>query len=122
MAVMFTKAELVLIAPEFGDESAERIAAMAELAGAFVNETALGSKAKTGLMLYTAHLLAKGKQAASGASGPVQSERVGDLSTTYATPSAATGGSDFDSTTYGQQYKQLVRSLGLGGFFVQPSY
>lgn len=61
--------------------------------------------------LMTAHFLkllgvASGT---SGASGPVASERVGDLSVTYAVN--AVSGSDLSSTTYGSIIEQLKKSI-----------
>lgn len=46
-----------------------------------------------------------------GAAGPVTSEDVGGMSTTYAAPAAgSTAGGDFELTAWGQQYAELCRS------------
>jgi hypothetical protein len=86
-----------------------------------VSETALGAKARTGLMLYTAHLLAATSKETAGAAGALTSERVGDLSRSYAAPAAEA--SRLETTSYGQQYKQLINNeFRGGGEFVKPAY
>lgn len=63
--------------------------------------------------LYAGHLMKLQQDAASGLSGPVKSEREGDLSRSY----GSVGGDDtlIGSTPYGLQYKALVsRCFGTG--------
>ena len=60
--------------------------------------------------LMTAHLMKlNGADSSSTASGPVSSERLGDISVSYAVNSV--NQSDFSSTKYGAQIIQLRRSI-----------
>jgi type II secretory pathway pseudopilin PulG len=58
--------------------------------------------------------------AASGAAGPVTSEDVGGMATSYAAPSGSSSGpDDFHMTAWGQQYAAMCRNsprarLGVG--------
>jgi hypothetical protein len=85
----------------------------------YVDETALGSKALTGLMLYTAHLLSMTSEDMGGKAGPITAERVGDLSTSYG-QAQSSGSGDLDTSNYGRQYRRLIRHLGAGGSWVIP--
>lgn len=118
--VTFTKAQLVLRFPEFAGEADARVAAMLEMARDFVSEDVLGSQAKTGLMLYTSHLLASTTAAKAGTSGPLTSSRVGDLARGYAAP--APGANSLSNTSYGQLYLKLIQALAAGGEFVQALF
>lgn len=120
--VSFTKADLIARFPEFSGEDETRILALEDMARDFVSEAALGSKALTGLMLYTAHLLTMTSSSRSGAAGPVTSERVGDLSRSYGQGSSQ-GMADLNASTYGQQYQRLVKNeFTAAGGFQQVAY
>lgn len=117
MAITFTKADLVLRFPEFGEASPAQVAAMLDMARDYVDEEALSSKAKTGLMLYTAHLLTLATR--GGSKGSLTASKVGDLSESF---SQAGPGNGMASTTYGEQYQKLISGLLAGGVFVQASF
>ncbi len=110
--ISFTKSQLVARFPEFANEADARVANLLTMARDYVDETVLGSRAMTGLMLYTAHLLSSTKASAAGKTGPIISEKVGDLSTTYAGPQGKTN--SLQSTTYGELYLKLVAGEGIG--------
>lgn len=120
MSISFTKTQLVLRFPEFSGEAEGRVSAMLEMARDFVSEDAMGDKALTALMLYTAHLLTT-TAGVAGAAGPLVSTRVGDLSRTYAAPTGDS--SDLKSSRYGQHYLKLVNNeFRGGGEFVQAAF
>lgn len=121
MAVSFTKAQLAARFPEFASETEARVQAMLTMARDFVDETAMGAKATTALMLYTAHLLASTTAGLAGKAGPVTAERVGDLSRSFGSPSADSN--DLKTTTYGQLFLKLARNEALPlGTFVQQEF
>jgi len=63
--------------------------------------------------LYAGHLMKLEQDASSGLSGPIKSEREGDLSRTYGDVNG--GETILGSTNYGIQYKTLVgRCFGTG--------
>lgn len=65
--------------------------------------------------MLAAHLLTV-RARSSSASGAVQSESVGDLSVTYATP--ATAGQDLDATSYGVEYQRFRRNVFEGAYAI----
>lgn len=68
------------------------------------------AKLRLARSLAAAHL---GKLSVSGGAapaGPVTSESDGSLSRSYAAPSIGSSSSAWESTTYGRQYLQMLRS------------
>lgn len=96
--------------PEFASQSDSRINLFLDQASLSIN---LGvwppAKADVARAYLAAHLLATVGRGGTGPSGPVTSERVGDLARTYAAP--AGGGSPYSSTAYGQEFERLRRSV-----------
>lgn len=75
-----------------------------------------GDNLSEGLVLFTAHRLALGRQAASSASGaPVSSKSVGGVSIAYNWEAATVEGAGaYNLTPYGREFWQLVQMIGMG--------
>ncbi len=71
-----------------------------------VNRTQWGVKADDGIGFLTAHLLTRREEGDGAASGPVVSDRVGDIATSYAV-SEDFKDRELASTAYGRQYLDL---------------
>lgn len=78
------------------------------IAADYVNSSIWGTKYDFAHALMTCHLMSLGGVVAS-ASGPVESVKVGDLSTTYAV--SASDSDSLGTTTYGNLFLQLRRTL-----------
>lgn len=114
MAVSVDKTYLVTHFPEFSDVDEARITALNDTAKLYMNEDCFGDAAQYALALMIAHILKLGEQAGSG---PVTSEKVGDLSRGYAKPSI----SNWALTSYGQEFEMLAKMKCRGKMFV-PSH
>ena len=84
----------------------------------FVGATPWGEKYNLGVYYYAAHLLTLALKSASGAvggaSGPVSGRSVDGTSVNYATATMTSGSEAwFNSTTYGQRYLVMRKTLGL---------
>lgn len=99
-----TKADVLLIAPELSEVDDARFAAAIADALLQMNTEALGARADLVLKYLVAHLVSLGEQ--GGSEGTVTSETVGGVSRTYS--AAATGGGE-TGTSYGDEYKRLLR-------------
>ena len=78
-----------------------------------VNLVQWQGKADDAILWLTAHLLKLDKQAKSGsdpAAGPVQSKKVGDLTTTFAV-SSKLNNSSLETTLYGRYYRELKTGI-----------
>lgn len=78
-----------------------------------VNRVQWSGKADDGVLWLTAHLLKVQCTLSSGGMmppGPITQKKTGDLSESYATPSAF-GRSQLSSTTYGQYFLDLQRGI-----------
>lgn len=107
-----TPSELKKFAPEFEDQPNSRLNIFIGMADRMVNESCWGDKADDARLLLSAHFTTLGDRGAGGTAGAVTSEKVGDLQTNYANPSSSSGkGSEFMSTSYGQIYLQLRKTL-----------
>ncbi len=71
-----------------------------------VNRTQWGVKADDGIGFLTAHLLTRREEGDGAASGPITSDRVGDIATSYAV-SDEFKDRELASTAYGRQYLDL---------------
>lgn len=71
-----------------------------------VNRTEWGNKADDGIGFLTAHLLKRLEQGDGAASGPVASERVGDIAVSYGV-SDDFKNRELASTAYGRSYLDL---------------
>lgn len=110
--VTITPDDVIAVAPQFAEEDPARIQLFIDIARDFINFRVWGPKARTGWIYFTLHLLSSTPDAdgGSGAIGPITSEKVGDLSTTYA--DVAAGASDANSSTpYGRIFDQMKKTL-----------
>lgn len=107
-----TSAEVLLIAPELSGMSVDQWAdVIADVYTEIVVENwPSEAKANRAAKYLAAHLATMNTRRA-GAGGPVQSRTVGSVSTTYA---AVAGAIDLTATSYGQEFKRLLR-LSFGG-------
>ena len=106
---MATPADVRIIAPEFAGKTDEEIQFFIDIAVLSCDEIIWGDFYNPGVCYLTAHLLTRSANGGSAA-GPVQSEKVGDLSRTYAVSS---GGNALGSTAYGAEYLRLRSTLAL---------
>lgn len=118
MELPITPEKVRIFAPEFKDLSDEEIQMYIDLADSFLCTKKWGAKAAQGLMLMTCHLmktmgLGATGGGSSGAVGPVTSERVGDLSRSYATANVGSGATDnlLAMTRYGQLLVLLRKTM-----------
>lgn len=100
------------IAPDLASEVDARVERFIELAALSVNRTTFGAKADLATAVYAAHLMTLSNRGGAAA-GPVVSERVGDVSRSYAAPSTKDDGA-LDSTNYGKWFKQIRRECYTG--------
>lgn len=114
MAVSVDKAYLVIHFPEFSDVDDARITALNDTAKLYMNEDCFGDAAQYALALMIAHILKLSEQAGSG---PVTSEKVGDLARSYGKLNI----SNWALTSYGAEFEILAKMKCRGKMFV-PSY
>lgn len=97
--------------PEFASESDDRVQMFLDDATIFVNERVWGTRCDLGVAYLAAHLLAINNRGSGGASGPVTSEKVGDLQRSYAAPTASNLDPTYASTTYGMEYVRIRKTI-----------
>lgn len=90
------------IAPEFSSETDDRINVFIEIADRSIAENIWSDHADYGRGYLAAHLMTISSR--GGLAGPVKSEKVGDLSQSFAVSDAATS---LDSSSYGKEYLRL---------------
>ena len=129
MSTPVLPSDVVKVAPEYLEFSQdmepgggnEQMTNFIEIAKEFICEGKWGRPTKyvTAVSYLTAHIMKDGgigveSNGSSSVSGPVTSERVGDLSRTYAS-NALTSGSQtdlmFSTTKYGRMYLALRKTL-----------
>lgn len=104
------------VAPQYASTPVATLNTLYGLAEHTVNDDVWTDWAEHGKALLVAHMLAMAER--GSASGPVESERVGDLSRTYAI--ATTTSTDDDSlneTAYGREFLRVRRGLTVSPFF-----
>lgn len=118
--------------PEFSDEykyTDSMITFWSGLGEKLLNETRWDDFYVEGLQLFTAHhlimayqnetLAAANKTPGTGASGVVSSKSVGGVSVSYDTGSITLqDAGNFNLTTYGRSFWQLMLIVGMGGYQV----
>lgn len=123
MAITITKAEVIALAAEFADPrlTNDQWTLVLLLTSEQINVAAFPSQVKADLAAryLAAHHATKIKAAeavgagAGGASGPLSSVTVGEVSKTFRTSSsvdaASSAASELQSTSYGREYLRLVR-------------
>lgn len=107
MAFVADTEHVKIIAPELASESDARIELFIDLAKLSVNESVWGDKYELGVAVMTAHLMTMANSGGAGV-GPVTSEKVGDLSRSYA---AGDANDTLMSTAYGKWFVQLRKEL-----------
>lgn len=114
--------------PEFGDPATypdAQIAFWAGLAELSLDERRWGKFYPYGLMLFVAHFLALAKQneqsgqgggvPGTGGSGTISSKKVGEVQVTYSQKTGdVDGGGEWNATSYGRKYLELMRLIGHG--------
>jgi len=106
MAVTPKDVKNVALSGEFDDLKNSAIQIYLDMAVRCVDETVWGDKADDAIKLLTAHYLTLATR--EGASGPVTSEKVGDLQTNYG---QSQSDSELASTSYGTMYLQMKKTL-----------
>lgn len=101
-----TTADVISYAPELTGNALLQI--YLDFAKTFVNETKWGVKYKASVCLLTAHFVTLSIRGA-GSSGPITSERVGELAVSYG--SASDKADELLATTYGTMYLQYRKTL-----------
>lgn len=97
-------------APEFASLSDSVVEIFMDDASARIDLDMFGDLYDLGHLYLTAHLLSVAYPALATASGPVQSETVGQVSRTYAVSAASSSGGGYN-TKWGAEYKRLTRSI-----------
>jgi len=110
-----TSQDIKEFAPELQSESETRISMFIEFGKTFVNETKWANKFKLGHILITCHLITMANRGGQG--GAVTSERVGELARSYGQASG-NGTDELASTSYGQQFVMLRKTLLITPFVV----
>jgi Protein of unknown function (DUF4054) len=102
--------------PEFEDVDDTLIDNALTRAGRNVDTTWFEEDYQTGYMLYAAHLLQRGENAADtgGQTGNIASESLGRISVSYQKNANAFDASGLGSTSYGEEYLTLLK-LNRGG-------
>lgn len=110
-----TAADITARFPVFADVDPAVINAMIEEAARFLDEAWNEDDYPIAYRYLVAHMLVmEGALQSSGgpgvATGPIQSEKLGDASVTYAQPGASSGAfSEFMQTVYGRRYLEIMR-------------
>lgn len=97
--------------PEFSSLSDSYISLVIVDAALEVNSDEWLEKTDKGVQLMTAHLLALSQRASSGASGPLISERVGDLERQYGTINVNQLDGSFAQTKYGLEFVNVRKTI-----------
>lgn len=107
---------LLDIAPEYAIEDSSKLGRFIGYAAEDVNREFFGTRADRATAYLAAHMLAR-SAASSSAAGAVTSEKVGDVSVSYAVNSAA-GAADLATTSYGSEFVRLRKACYKGPFAV----
>jgi hypothetical protein len=95
---------------EFAGKSDAYIQIYIDQAVLSVNAAIWTGKTEVGIAYLTGHLMALMIPGSTGPSGPVTSEKVGDLSRNYASVTIANS-NEYHQTIYGTEFLRLRRSL-----------
>lgn len=106
---MITANDVIDVAPEFATMDPARIQRFILRAQPYINSKIWGIKTDYAWALFTAHLLESSENSSSSGGGPVSSEKVGDLQTTYSVPAPQSG--TLSATSYGDLFIQLRKSI-----------
>lgn len=109
-----TQAQVIAIAPELSDVTAEAWTSVLADVALQVTEKVYGAKQEPAQRYLAAHRLTLIARSDKG--GVVTSERTGDVATTY---SAGSGG-DYSETVYGREFERIRRGTVAGFMTVRP--
>ena len=101
------KATVKLIAPELSTETDGRLDLFLNLASLSFDSTVWGDKLAMGICLMVAHLVTLANRRGSG--GNISSQSVGGVSVSYS--NSGQGDDELKTTSYGQMYIKLRKSL-----------
>jgi hypothetical protein len=124
VAAPWTVTDVKALASEFSGLSDPEIQRFINDAALEINTAVFGAKAVRAGTLLTAHLLTTLTPGASGGpavAGPIQSERVGDVQTTYAVPTIGSPlgqAAGLATSKYGVEYARLVRQCASGAWVI----
>lgn len=107
MAVQPNEVKKVALDGAFDSLTNSQIKIYLDMATNCVDETVWGKKADDAIKLLTAHYLTLASR--GGNSGSVTSEKVGDLQKSFS--NAQTDDSELATTSYGQMYLQMRKTL-----------
>ncbi len=96
--------------PEFATLADDFIQLYIDQASLSVNASVWLAKSEIGIAYLTGHLLTMVTKFVGGVSGPVSSEKVGDLSRNYA-QLALPSANEYSMTSYGIEFYRLRKSL-----------
>jgi len=95
---------------EFDCEESSRIQVFLDDALLYCDATKFGTRADQAQYYLAAHLMKLSDLAASGASGPLVSEKVGEVSKSYAQASSESD-AQLGMTAYGSEYLRIRRTI-----------
>jgi len=102
--------------PEFSTVDDSRVETFITRAELFVNEGTWDTLYNEGLYYLTAHFLKKSQDMANGggASGPIASKSIGDVSISYASSASSSGfENSYNSTPYGVEFWNMAMIVGM---------
>lgn len=107
--------------PEFDSVDDLRVQTFIDKMLLNVGENEWGAYFVEGQLYLTAHLLTLAERASNSGgtpgAGPVVSRKIGDVSVSFASPTASTGDASeayYKQTAYGEEYWRLMRIVGEG--------
>jgi hypothetical protein len=107
--------DVIALAPEVADLSVTGQGFLLDYVNTYLNVSLWGgedsSRLRLGRIYFAAHLAAITVEGGGSAAGPVISEKVGEISRTFANASMSTA-TGLGSTGYGRMFQLLMRSLG----------
>lgn len=103
-------------APELVDATDYQIAVWLNDAETEIGARKFGTRIDTARLYFVCHQMVR--QLNSAAVGGVTEEHVGPAGQSFASPIAAADVSGYKSTSYGQRYWQMCRSVTAGGIVV----
>jgi len=125
---MIDAAQFIAAFPEFASSPTTSVSFWLAQGYSQLDSFRLGAQIDYAAMLFAAHNIALGNQAALAASGgsaignvaaPMQSKTVGPVSAAYDTTVASIeGAGQWNATSYGQRLYPLLRGASLGGTYV----
>lgn len=95
--------------PAFVDLDSDYVDAVIADAARLIDSTWFEADYQPAIMYLAAHMMTLEGNNDGDDKGVVVSERIGDASASYAAPGAQSSVSDYQATSYGRRYLQLLR-------------